>query len=187
MSITPAVAMGICLSRASATKSTWDVWCSFCSPLGIKPSLQGLQDPIPVLQLFAHHYRVSTISPSQTPVRGRTVGDALRAIGQMLSGLGIPDPRLQPSGKLEFRLGRQLAAYTKLDPPPARVKPIPLAILQQTCATSRLSTHPAAQLIADMITLGFFFLLCSGISPHGHPPYVTKPSPQPSELPGCRP
>ncbi len=55
-----------------------------------------------------------------------------------------------------------MASYNKSDPPPARVKPIPVAILHHTCATARLSDHPASQLIADMITLGFFFLLCPG-------------------------
>ena len=163
LSIARAVALGICVSRANATTSTWDLWCHFCSSLGIAdPTLQHLHDPIPVLQLFAHRYRLGIISPSKTPVRGRTVGDAVRAVGQTLAGLGRPDPRLQPSGKLEFRLSRQLASYNKSDPPPARVKPIPVTILHHTCATARLSDHPASQLIADMITLGFFFLLRPG-------------------------
>jgi hypothetical protein len=76
--------------------------------------------------------------------------------------MGHVDPRLQPSGKLEFRLGRQLSFYNKSDPPPARVKPIPVPILLHTCTTARLSSHPASKLIADMITLGFFFLLRPG-------------------------
>jgi hypothetical protein len=41
------------------------------------------------------------------------VGDAVRAIGQMLANMGFNDPRLLPSGKLNFCLSHQLAAYKK--------------------------------------------------------------------------
>jgi hypothetical protein len=50
----------------------------------------------------------------------------------VLATLGSPDPRLQPSGKLDIRLSRQLSAYKKEDPPPARVKPIPFPIIAHT-------------------------------------------------------
>jgi hypothetical protein len=89
----------------------------------------------------------------------RTVGDALRAVGQTLAGLGHADPRLQPSGKLEFQLRRQLVAYNCQDPPPTRVKPIPIDILQQTFTLARLTQHPMSDTIVDMLTLGFYFLL----------------------------
>ncbi len=94
------------------------------------------------------------------------MGDALRAIGQTLAGLGPADPRLQPSGKLEFCLGRQLAAYNKQDPPPTRVKPIPIDILWQTCTIALLTPHLRLNVIADTITLGFFFLLRPGEYAH---------------------
>jgi hypothetical protein len=76
--------------------------------------------------------------------------------------MGFQDPRLQPSGKLQFHLSRQLAAYNKHDPPPSRVKPIPSSILLQTISTLRLSTHPRSMTMADMLTLGFYFLLRPG-------------------------
>jgi len=96
--------------------------------------LDALDDPIPILQVFAHRYRVGDLSPSRAQVRGRTVGDAVRAVGQTMAQLEYPDPRLLPSGKLEFRLSRQLAAYNKIDPPPTRVKPILVQLLQKTIA-----------------------------------------------------
>jgi hypothetical protein len=46
------------------------------------------------------------------------VEDAIRSVGQAFSALGYPDPRLQPSGKLDFHLSCQLTAYSKHDPPP---------------------------------------------------------------------
>jgi hypothetical protein len=80
------------------------------------------------------------LSPSRSSVRGRTVGDALRAVGQRLAGMGLPDPRLNTSGKLDFRLTRQLAKYAKDDDPPNRVKPLPVYILRQEVQTAPSSS-----------------------------------------------
>jgi hypothetical protein len=154
--------MGICASRADATCATFALWEKFCQRMGLDSTLEAYSDPIPVLQIFAHRYRMGIVAPSQAQVRGRTVGDAVRAMGQILSGLGLPDPRLQPNGKLDFRLSRQLSSYTFTDPPPSRVKPIPIAVLQQATATNRLLQDPFHQALADMITLGFYFLLHPG-------------------------
>jgi hypothetical protein len=99
----------------------------------VEPTGIDVPDIIPLLQVFAHHYRQGEISPSKSKVRGRTVGDALRAIGQMLAHMGLNDPRLTPSGTLDLRLSRLLSAYNKADPPPSRVKPVPLTLLRYTC------------------------------------------------------
>jgi hypothetical protein len=90
------------------------------------------------------------------------MGNALHAVGQMLAGLGRRDPCLQPSGKLEFHLGCLLAGYNRQDPPPSQVKPIPLPILQHNCTMNHWAHHPWTSAIADMLILGFFFLLCPG-------------------------
>lgn len=76
--------------------------------------------------------------------------------------MGAPDPRINTFGKLDFRLQRQLASYAKADPPPSRVKPIPLPILQQATTMCHLAGDAAALAIADMLILGFFFLLRPG-------------------------
>jgi len=83
-------------------------------------------------------------------------------VGQTLARLGHTDPRLTPAGKLDVRLTRQLASYTKTDPPPSRVKPIPINILRQAATTARLSTNPLQHALADMLILGFYFLLRPG-------------------------
>jgi hypothetical protein len=90
------------------------------------------------------------------------VEGALRAVGQTLAALGCPDPRLLPSGKLDLRLSRQLKAYAKKDPPPARVKPIPLPIIAQAAHLCYMVNHPQTHAVADMLLLGFFFLLRPG-------------------------
>jgi len=156
------VTLGISSQCALATDTTWATWEGFCSDLNIDPTLQTTPDPVLPLQLFALRYRRGEISPSKSKVRGKTVGDALCAIGQTLTNIGYSNPRLLPSGKLHFRLNRQLAHYSKQDPPPSRVKPIPSAILQHTVTLLRLATHARAATTADMLTLGFYFLLRPG-------------------------
>ncbi len=121
-----------------------------------------MPDPTPVLQVFAHRYRQGIISPSKSPVCGRTVGNALRAVGQTLAHMGYTDPWLTPSGKIDLRLSHLLSSYNKADPPPHRVKPIPIALLRHTCDLQRQSHYPLGPALADMLTLGFFYLLRPG-------------------------
>jgi hypothetical protein len=90
------------------------------------------------------------------------VENAVRTIGQTLATLGCDDPRLLPSGKLELRLQRQLKAYGKLDSPPHRVKPIPFAIIAYAAHLCQLANTNQSCTIADMLLLGFYFLLRPG-------------------------
>jgi hypothetical protein len=160
--IMQSIQLGVCASRAAASDSTFRRWTEFCSALYIDPLLSDIEDPVLILLLFAHRYRSGQIAPNKSKVRGRTVGDAVRAVGQTLASMGLPDPRLLPSGKLTFRLSRLLASYTRSDPPPTRVKPIPVPILLHTCNRARQTHMPIQIAIADMITLGFYFLLRPG-------------------------
>jgi hypothetical protein len=75
-------------------------------------------------------------------------------VGQTIASLGYRDPRLQVagSGKLDIRLHRQLQAYSKTDPPPARFKPIPLQIIQhvvQQCYTTTDARHQTIGLVSS--------------------------------------
>jgi len=109
---------------------------------------------------------VGQLAPSGSPVKARTVEAALRAVGQTFAVVGQPDPRLQASGKLDLRLHRQLQLYTKQDPPPTRVKPIPLQVIQLAVQHCYQSNHADAHAIAHMLILGFFFLLRPGEYAH---------------------
>jgi hypothetical protein len=55
-----------------------------------------------------------------------------------------------------------VASFTKKDPPPHHVKPVPIAVLGNVCATASASQCPIQQATADMIILAFFFLLRPG-------------------------
>jgi len=155
-------ATGVAQRSFNSSDNTWHLWTNFCIDLHCDPHLSTLDDPIPLLQVFAHRYRIGTLAPSGAQVRSRTVEGALRTIGQAFASLGCPDPRLQPSGKLDLRLSRQLSAYKKQDPPPTRVKPIPFPIITHATALCQLANTPAGHAIADMLLLGFYFLLRPG-------------------------
>jgi len=160
--IAAAARRGISGSRQSSQNTTWSLWEVFCGELFQDPTFADVEDPIPLLRLFAHRYRNGSLAPSGATVRSRTVEGALRSVGQTLAELGLPDPRLQPSGKLELRLQRQLRAYSKQDDPPTRVKPVPLPVIHHAITNCHLRGSPEATATADMLLLGFFFLLRPG-------------------------
>jgi hypothetical protein len=156
------VSAGVVPTNAQAASAHWALWTQFCDEHGLDPSLADVPDPIPYLQVFAYRYRQGIINTSRRPVRSRTVESALRSVGQALTSVGSPDPRLTLQGHLDFRLKRMLACYGKRDSPPARVKPIPVPILRHVMAQAVLSQNSAQQAFADMICLAFFFLLRPG-------------------------
>ncbi len=132
-----------------STDTGWCIWEQFCLDLACDPFLVDIADPAPLLQIFAERYRVGTLAPSHSHVKARTVESALRSIGQTLASLGFQDPRLQPSGKLDLRLRRQLQSYSKTDPSPTRVKPIPLQIISRVIHQCYATTDPAEQAIGS--------------------------------------
>lgn len=159
-----AVRLGVSSQRAKAHDSHWERWCTFCHNHHLDPYLQDHTDPVPVIQVYAQRYRDGRLAPSGQPVKSRTVEDVIRAIAQKQTSLGGRDPRLNAHGKIDYRLSRQLRSYTLDDTPPVRVKPIPITIILHILRTAYHHAAPsvAAQRIADIITVAFFFLLRPG-------------------------
>jgi hypothetical protein len=115
-----------------------------------------------LLHIFAAQYRVGELSPSNTAGKARTVEGALCSMNQMFASWQYADPRLQASGILDLRLHCQLQSYTKHEPPPHQVKPIPNQVLLTVITNCYHTTDPRQIAMVHMITLGFFFLLCPG-------------------------
>jgi hypothetical protein len=93
------------------------------------------------------------------------VEQQLRAIGQTFGSVGAPDPRLNAYGKIDFRLSRQISGYKRRDPPPTRVKPLPVQVLHHLAAITIAMIGEGtivAQAIFHMIVIAFFFLLRPG-------------------------
>ena len=69
-----------------------------------------MADPVTLLQAFGLRWRDGRISPSGDPNRARLVEDAIRLVCQKFPSLGSKDPRLDETGKQDFRLRRMFSA-----------------------------------------------------------------------------
>ena len=158
-----AVRAGIAPGCAAAADKHWERWMAFCASIPIDPWMFEVYDPVPLLQIFGARYCDGRIAPRGHPVRSRTVEDALRAVGQAFASVGAKDIRKDTVGSIDFRIQRQLRSYTRADPPPDRVKPIPIPLIMHVLAAaySAAGTH-GTKAIADMIVIAFFFLLRPG-------------------------
>ena len=81
----------------------------------------------------------------------------------MFTRVRAVDPRLNSFGELDFRLRALFEAWQRADPPPSRVKPVPLHLILQAQVTS-MATTPGSGLAAtgDCLVLAYYFLLRPG-------------------------
>jgi hypothetical protein len=164
---------GVVPARATAADKMWEIWRTFCRGLNLDPMLPGVADKIPTLQVFAVRVRSGAITPKHQPVRSRTVEEYLRAVGQKFAFLGAKDPRNSLfSNEIDIRIQRQLRAYAKEDPPPRRVKPLPLSLLHHLYRLAQAKGDELSIAVGDLAYLAFFFLLRPGeycVSSESHP------------------
>ena len=156
------VKAGISAGRAKSTLAAWKQWEIFALELALDPLLETIQDKIPVLQVFAHRVRTGALATKGNPIRARSAEDYLRFIAQTFLSVGAADPRVNSAGGIDFRLQRMLSAWKKEDPPPHRVKPVPVQVLRRILFIASQSPCPLLKATADMIVLAFFFLLRPG-------------------------
>jgi hypothetical protein len=109
---------GVTSQRAKARENHWSHWDVFCVEHNADPYLQAWEDPIPMLQVFAERYRDGRLDPRKKAVRAHTVEDSIRAVAQVYSLLGAPNPHKDTHAGIDFRVQRQIGAYKKLDSPP---------------------------------------------------------------------
>ncbi len=156
------VSSGVSTGRAGSTSTHWQQWTTFTAELGLDPLLEAVTDKVQVLQVFGRRVRTGKLAAGKAAVKSRTVEDYVRSVGQTFLQLGKIDPRLNTSGTIDFRLQRMLASYSKEDPPPNRVKPVPVQVLRRIFVVAATMTDAYFQCVADMIGLAFFFLLRPG-------------------------
>eukprot|EP00978_Attheya_sp_CCMP212_P020134 scaffold57235_cov58-Attheya_sp.AAC.8 len=136
-----------------------------CLSLGLPPLLHDVDDPIPLLQVFARQYRDGCLTLCGKPVRSRTMEETVRAIGCTFVLLGTQNPRLNLFGQVDERLGWLLAQWHQEDPEPGRVKPISIYVLYQMDAQALAGHTPAQLAIADMIWVGEYTTASEGSHP----------------------
>ena len=69
---------------------------------------------------------------------------------------------MMSTGKINGRLQLHFRCYSRKDPPPSRVKPIPIQVLCRLACVAAASRDPELQAVKDMIRIAFFFLLRPG-------------------------
>ena len=160
-----ATTAGVVPATATKTQAWWLIWLAKCTEWEINP----IQDPSTTytsdyLAAFAHKVQIGKITPSGKLCRLGNVETALCAIGQTIALLGPNhhDPRLQPNGKLIFALKRQFQSNKKEDPPPTHVEPQPVELIKLAVQACRASSTAKDTCIANMVTIGFFFLCRPG-------------------------
>jgi len=76
--------------------------------------------------------------------------------------VGSNNPRLDAYGKLHPELKDLQRSYSKADPPPERVKPIPIQLVRHAYDLLSSSKDVFQIAMADLLVIGFFFLLRPG-------------------------
>ena len=149
--------------RARAVTTVWKYcWLPFLSQNGITdPFLTGVRDKIPLLRVFAIRLRDGRLSRGGKPIRAAHVRDEIFRVAQAFTRVGAPDPRFDCFGKIDSRLSTLYTAWTKMDPAPRRVKPLPLPILHHA-AQHAAPTNPTQIAIVDMAWIAVFYLLRPG-------------------------
>jgi len=154
---------GVSVGRAKAAVTVWEIWQNYCADLGIDPFLETIQDKVPILQVFAQRVRTGELAAGGHPILARSVEDYIRHVAQTFLGVGANDPRKKPGEKdIDFRIQRLQAAWKKKDPPPNRVKPVPIQVLRFLAQLASESSLESTRATADMIIIAFFFLLRPG-------------------------
>ena len=132
--------------------------------MGLDPFLEAFEDKVPILQVFIQRVRDGELAANGNPIKSRSVEDYLRAVAQTFLSVGSADPRLIEAKKTDFRIQRMQAAWKKQDPPPTRVKPIPIRVIRRVAYVAQhLPPHAfLLRAVCDMIIIAFFFLLRPG-------------------------
>jgi hypothetical protein len=125
--------------------------------------MRNIKDPVSILQVFGQRYRDGRIALRKNAVRADTVSYAVRAVGQASARLGGKDIRKDAYGEIDFRIYRQLRAYTREDSPPSRVKPVPIIIIMSILVQAFLDSNlPDRQAVSNMCAVALYFLLRPG-------------------------
>ena len=149
--------------RSRAQDGHWKVWEDFIADFdGVDVYLTKLNQHLKLhfLQVFATRLRRGLITPSGKPIRSRQVEDYLRTVGAEIADVDHQDPRLTPSGRLHNKISKLQRSYKKDDPPPHRVKPIPIPLLRHMAENNQHNVHSRA--VADCGIIGLYYLLRPG-------------------------
>ena len=145
-------------STRRARQSAIQKWQAFCEEHNVLPNLtdQEAHQHLNFLFLFGSKYRQGAGNRQKQPVRADTVEKTLGHIAKSLTDLGLPDPRLQVSGKQVAAYKEWLRGMRKEDPASSRVLPCSLKIIEALWDLN-LRTNKD-QTARRLIVIGFFYM-----------------------------
>ena len=150
---------------ASDKDSMWSFWKAFIAPLkGVDPYLNSIEPHLHVsfLQVFAHKVRHRRDQASGKPIRAQRVQDYLRTVAQemRMGSRWRTDPRYGDHLTQHLELILQRRSYSKSDPPPEKVKPLPVPLIRHACANQ--PNTPQGRATSSALINGYFYLLRPG-------------------------
>ena len=142
----------------------WSRWKAFVATLGIDPYLNSVppHQHAYFLQVFAHKVRQRPSPTGRHPIRAQRVQDYPRTVSQEIrvGSRWRSDPRYGDQLTMALELTQLHRAHSKADPPPHKVKPIPIDIVRW--ASQHTPNTPKGRAISNAIIVGYFWLLRPG-------------------------
>ena len=155
---------GLSAKQATDKDSHWMQWKAFVSTLqGVDPYLNCIEPHlhIPFLQVFAHRLRHGRLTTSRRPVQSKRVQAYLRTVAEEIR-LGSKwrlDPRYGNNLSQHLELALLSRSYSKQDPPPKKVKPVPLQLPLHACLPQDTAFACAR---TNMTIAGYYYMLRPG-------------------------
>ena len=156
----------------------WRQWLTFIATMpSTDPYLSNLEPQLHIsfLKVFAARVRDGRLAAKGKPVRSKRVQDYPRTVAKEIR-LGSPhrlDPRFDCHGHLDRELQLLFKGHSNADPPPDKVKPVPIQLVRHACSALQASPPPQAPCLANLLVIGYFFLLrpgeCTHCAQHNHP------------------
>ncbi len=153
----------------------WRHWQQFLPP-NIDHHLQGLhrEQKISILQAFTEWVRQGNLGRGHQ-IKAGTVQDAIGAIGKAFELDGYENPLYQPgTTHYHLRIGRQIEAFKREDPPPQPQLAVPSNIPLWIYRTSWESTVHHVRATGELCLIAYFFLLRVGEYTTNHTRQTTR-------------
>ena len=151
--------------RSRKRANAFGRWSAYCTAFNVDPLLRDVTQPIPFFQAYAYQYRTGAVAPRGKSVGARSPEEAVRFIGQTMQLMGVGDKRFDPAtNKIDTRLSNLWKHWTAEDPPPARVKPVPMMVLLKAQELAEGDNCLASACTARMMWINMFFLCRPGES-----------------------
>jgi integrase len=144
--------------------TNWQHWIEFCSGARRDPYLVNDSKEVQQNLLIAFTQRVRRGYYGRgARVQAQTPETALRHVAQTLVLAGYPDPRRSYGAKeLDLPFSRLLHSYKTDDPPPHPQLALPVSAIESIVVYQHQRRTRIHTVLADLLTLAFFFLLRPG-------------------------